>query len=70
MTGPTASSSHWLSAVSGSHRTELVAIPGAAHKETRVPDWKSGLRGEVLRRDAVPMLLPAWKDLCGRACRR
>jgi CelD/BcsL family acetyltransferase involved in cellulose biosynthesis len=68
MTGPTASLRTGYSAVSGSHRTELIAIPGAARKETPVPDWKSGFRGEVLRRDAVPMLLPAWKDLCGRAC--
>jgi len=33
----------------------------------QVPGWKPGLRGEVLGRDALPMLLPAWEDLCGRS---
>src|SRR4051794_13896568 len=33
----------------------------------QVPTWKLGLRGEVLGRDALPMLLPAWDDLCRRS---
>src|SRR5438309_5297994 len=33
----------------------------------QVPGWHLGLRGEVLGRDALPMLVPAWQDLCGRA---
>jgi len=33
----------------------------------QVPEWKLGLKGEVVRRDAVPMLLPAWEDLCARS---
>ncbi len=33
----------------------------------QVPGWNLGLRGEVLGRDALPMLVPAWQDLCGRA---
>ena len=32
----------------------------------QVPGWDLGLRGEVLGRDALPTLLPAWQDLCGR----
>ena len=31
------------------------------------PGWKLGLRGEVLWRDDLPRLLPAWEDLCSRA---
>src|SRR5215207_2979308 len=32
----------------------------------QAPAWKLGLRGEVLGRDALPTLLPAWEDLCRR----
>jgi CelD/BcsL family acetyltransferase involved in cellulose biosynthesis len=32
----------------------------------QVPGWTSGLRGEVLARDALPFFLPAWEDLCKR----
>ena len=32
----------------------------------QVPGWNLSLRGEVLGCDALPMLLPAWQDLCGR----
>lgn len=33
----------------------------------QVPGWYPDLRGEVLGRDALPMLLPAWEDLCARS---
>ena len=33
----------------------------------QAPGPRPGLRGEVLGRDALPTLLPAWKDLCGRS---
>jgi CelD/BcsL family acetyltransferase involved in cellulose biosynthesis len=33
----------------------------------QIPAWRSDLRGEVLGRDRLPMLLPAWRDLCDRA---
>ena len=32
----------------------------------QVPGWKLRLRGEVLRREALPALAPAWDDLCAR----
>ncbi len=32
----------------------------------QVPGCGPSLRGEALERDAVPALLPAWQDLCGR----
>ena len=33
----------------------------------QAPGWKLGLRGEVLGRDALAALVPAWEDLCGRS---
>jgi CelD/BcsL family acetyltransferase involved in cellulose biosynthesis len=33
----------------------------------QVPAWFSSLRGEVLGRDALPMLLPFWEDLSSRS---
>jgi CelD/BcsL family acetyltransferase involved in cellulose biosynthesis len=33
----------------------------------QVPGWNLDLRGEVLGRDALPTLLPAWEDLCARS---
>ena len=33
----------------------------------QVPQWKVGFRGEVVGRDALPTLLPAWEDLCRRS---
>ena len=45
----------------GNHRPDVIAVPG------QILAGKSGLRGEVLGRDALPMLLPAWEDLCGRS---
>ncbi len=33
----------------------------------QIAECRSGLRGEVLGRDALPVLLPHWQDLCGRA---
>jgi CelD/BcsL family acetyltransferase involved in cellulose biosynthesis len=33
----------------------------------KAPAWKLGLRGEVLGRDALSTLLPAWEDLCRRS---
>lgn len=33
----------------------------------QVAEWKVGLRGEVLGREALPTLLPQWQDLCGRS---
>jgi len=55
----------------GSHRPAVIAVPGTtlvpAFKATQGPSWKWGLRGELLGRDAVPMLLPAWEDLCARS---
>src|SRR4051794_5344026 len=32
----------------------------------QVPGWKLGLRREVLGRDAMLRLTPAWDDLCAR----
>lgn len=56
----------------GSHRRDAIAVPGitpeaADKKQPRGPDRKLSLRGEVLGRDTLPMLLPAWEDLCGRS---
>lgn len=52
------------------HRA-VVAFPEAAPVVTgsqRATSFSSlSLRGEVLRADALTMLLPAWEDLCGRA---
>jgi CelD/BcsL family acetyltransferase involved in cellulose biosynthesis len=33
----------------------------------QVPGWNLDLRGEVLGRDALPVLLPAWENLCARS---
>lgn len=33
----------------------------------QAPGWTPGLRGELLGRDAVPTLVAAWEDLCGRS---
>src|SRR6266705_998201 len=33
----------------------------------QVPGWNLGLKGEVLGRDAVATLLPAWEELCERS---
>lgn len=53
------------------HRPDVIAVPGAsagaAYNAPQIPDWQLGLRGEVLGRDALPMLLPAWEDLCARS---
>lgn len=33
----------------------------------QVPRWELALKGEVLGRDSLPALLPAWEDLCRRS---
>lgn len=70
MNGVNASSQRVFGGPHGSHRPAAGAIPNfaaeSADEELRRPNLKPSLRGEILGRDALPMLLPAWEDLCGR----
>jgi CelD/BcsL family acetyltransferase involved in cellulose biosynthesis len=71
MIGANASSRAAFDGMAGGHRPDVIAVPrttpGTALNEPQIVDWKPGLRGEVLGREALPMLLPAWEDLCGRS---
>ena len=71
MIGANASSRSAFAGSTDSRPPDVIAVPGttagATYSEPRIRGWKLGLRGEILGRDALPMLLPAWEDLCGRS---
>ena len=55
----------WQQAAPSALINETCASRRAAEKGgamLQVPGWHLGLRGEVLGRDALPMLVPAWQD--------
>jgi CelD/BcsL family acetyltransferase involved in cellulose biosynthesis len=64
MTDVNASSRDAFGDRQGGQRQDATAV---RRTEPKGSDWKFRLRGEILGRDALPRLLPAWDDLCGRS---